>query len=249
LEDSDERTEVNEVAWWSNWTETVWLDKNAYLLFSRDYREYFFNRGGFLKVTNRSAGIIDAMEAEFAKRGLSPSIFVQSGSLGPRLLRVFTEKGYKIADQMSVMELETPSFKTNPGLTLEMGMQGKLKQWAEVYLESFYGDTKLMLATLKTLERVSRNKEASLLLATLKEKAVGAVALFRTPGLLGVYCVGTVPEAREEHVASSLLDFASKLAKNEGRRLILQTILSESVEPFYLKLGFRRVYLKELLMR
>jgi N-acetylglutamate synthase-like GNAT family acetyltransferase len=147
------------------------------------------------------------------------------------------------------MELETPSFKTNPGLTLEMGMQGKLKQWAEVYLESFYGDTKLMPAILKTLERVSRNKEASLLLATLKEKAVGVAALFRTPGLLGVYCVGTVPDAREEHVASSLLDFASTLAKNEGRRLILQTILSDSVEPFYLKLGFRRVYVKELLIR
>ena len=68
MEDSDEAgRELNEVSWWSNWAEAVWLDKNAYLLFSKDYPEYFFNRGGFLKVTNRAVGVVDAMEAEFEK--------------------------------------------------------------------------------------------------------------------------------------------------------------------------------------
>jgi hypothetical protein len=250
LADTDEGTfELNEVSWWSNWTDTVWLSKDAYLLFSRDFKEYFFNRGGFLRVTTRAAGIVDTMEVEFEAHGLTPHVFVQSDSLTTRLLQNFAEKGYRIADQMSVMEVESPSFKVNPKLTLEMGVDGKLEQWAEVYLKAFYGDTKLSKAVLAVLARVSKNKEASLLLASLGDRPVGALAILRSPGVSGVYCVGTIPDMRGAHVASTMLDFSNRLAINEGRKLILQTILSDSVEPFYLKLGFRRAYLKELFVK
>jgi hypothetical protein len=242
--------ELNEVSWWSNWAEISWLGKDAYLFFSEDFAEYFFNHGGFLKVTARTAGLIDTMEAEFEKRGLPPYIFVQSDSLSSRILQNFAKNGYRIADQMSVMEVEDPSFEVNPKLTLEMGaMEGKLEQWTDVYLRAFYGDTKLRKEVLAVMTRVSKNAEVSLVLASLGEKPVGALALFRTPGLLGAYCVGTVPEMRGEHVASTMLDFSNKLATNETRKLILQTVLSDSVEPFYLKVGFARVYLKELFVR
>lgn len=250
MEDSDEAgRELNEVSWWSNWAEAVWLDKNAYLLFSKDYPEYFFNRGGFLKVTNHAVGVVDVMEAEFEKHYLTPNIFVQSESLDSRLLRAFAKKGYKIANQMSVMELEEPSFKTNAKLALETVTEGELERWATVYLEAFYGDTKIIDVVLKTLGRVLRNKEATLILATLEGKPAGCLALFRSQGVLGVYCVGTVPDMRRGHVASTMLDHASKIASKESRKLVLQTILSDSVEPLYLKLGFRRLYLKELFAR
>lgn len=250
MADSDEGGyELNEVSWWSNWADPVWLGKDAYLLFSEDFSEYFFNRGGFLRVTGRAAGLIDLMEVEFARRSLTPHVFVQSDSLTSKLLQNFARKGYRIADQMSVMEVEEPSFEVNTKLTLEMGVDQKLDQWADVYLRAFYGDTKLRKPVLAVLERVSRNKEASLLLASLEGKPVGALAIFRSAGMSGVYCVGTVPEARGMHVATSMLDFSNKLATNEGRKLILQTVLSDSVEPFYLKHGFRRVYLKELFVR
>ena len=238
--------ELNEVSWWSNWAEVVWLDRDAYLLLSEDFSEYFFNRGGFLRVTKRAEASIETMETEFAKRGLPPHIFVQSAALGSSLLQSLAKKGYRIADQMSVMELEDPSFTVNRELTVEMGMQNRLETWAKVYLESFYGDTELIRPVLNVLGRVSENKEASLVVASRDGKPAGGLALFRTPGKLGVYCVGTVPSMRGAHVASTLLDFASKLAKNEGRKLILQTILSDSVEALYAKVGFRRVYLKEL---
>lgn len=241
--------ELNEVSWWSNWAETVWLGKDAYLLFSQDFAEYFFNRGGFVRVTGRAAALVDAMEVEFAGRGLTPYIFVQSDSLTPRLLQSFAKKGYRIANQMSVMEADSPSFKVNPELTLELGIDGRVDQWADVYLRAFYGDTKLEEPVLDVLGRLSKNKEAGLLLARLGERPVGALALFRSPGMSGVYCVGTVPDVRRAHVASTMLDFASRLAASEGRKVILQTILSDAVEPFYLKLGFRRVYTKELFVR
>ena len=227
----------------------MWLGKDAYLIFSRDFREYFFNRGGFLRVTPRAAHLVEEMEAEFGARGLTRYVFVQSDSLTSRLLQSFAKKGYRIADQMSVMELETPSFGVNPGLTLELGIRDGLDRWAEVYLRAFYGDTRLMKPVLSVIERMGTNKEAGLMLASMGERPVGVLAVFRSPGTMGVYCVGTLPEARKEHVASTMLEFCGRLAVSEGRKMILQTILSDSVEGLYMKLGFRRVYTKELFVR
>lgn len=241
--------ELNEVSWWSGWAETVWLDRDAYLFFSKDFAEYFFNRGGFVRVTAKATSEVDTMEAEFAKRDLNPYIFVRSDSLDERLLRQLEKKHYRIADQMSVMEMETPSLGLNRELVLTMGSGVELVPWAEVYLKSFYGDLELLDRVMDVLKRVSANKETSLVLAHLEKRPVGALALHRNEGMMGTYCVGTVPDARGKRVASTMLDFANKLAVNEGRRFILQTILSDSVEPLYVKLGFRRVYMKELFVR
>jgi N-acetylglutamate synthase-like GNAT family acetyltransferase len=250
LADTDDEYEINEVSWWSNWTqEAIWLDKNAYLLFSRDFPEYFFNHGGFLKVTNKAASEIDLMEVEFKNRDLSPYVFIQSNSLRPNFLLELAAGEYRITDQMSVMEVESPSFKTNPNLTIEMGIDDKLESWADVYLSAFYGSNELIDPVLAILKRISKNKEVSLVLASKDRKPAGCLALFRSQTMLGVYCVGAVPSMRDAHVASTILDFSNKLAKSEGRRLILQTMLSDSVELLYVKLGFRRVYLKELFAR
>lgn len=224
----------------------LWLDRDAYVLLSHDFSEYFFNRAGFLKITKRTEATIDLMEQEFTKHDLSPYIFLQSESLSAPLLRSLAKKGYRIADQMSVMELETPSFKVNDKLALETDVHRRLQDWAEVYLESFYGATELLKPVLAILERISGSKDASLVLASEGDSPVGVLALFRTPGLLGTYCVGTRPSRRGTHVASTMLNFAQKLAAKEERKLILQTILSDSVEPMYTKLGFNRLYLKDL---
>jgi GNAT superfamily N-acetyltransferase len=80
-------------------------------------------------------------------------------------------------------------------------------------------------------------------------KTLGVLAAFRTPGLLGVYCVGTLGIHRSIGVASSLIHEASRMAAAEGRLLILQTIASEDAEGFYAKRGFHRLYVKKLMRR
>lgn len=241
--------ELNEVRWWSGWTQATWLGKDTYLMFSDEFDEYFFNRAGFLRVPSGAERSLEKMEDEFARCGRVPHIFVQNNSNHPTLLRALAERRYRISDQMSVMEMETPLFKVNPGLTLEMGVDGRLEEWARVYLKAFYGKTGYLNVVERILHEISRNKEVSLLLASLDEKPVGCLALSRTEGVCGVYCVGTDLGARNTGVASTMLDFSRKLATSEGRRLILQTILSDALEPFYLKLGFRRAYLKDLFVK
>lgn len=241
--------ELNEVSWWSHWTEVIWFGRDAYMFLSHDFDEYFFNRAGFLRVGPTSEALVGKMEDEFRRRNLAPHIFVQSESLYPRLLQKFSGSGYRIADQMSVMEMTEPSFSLNPRITLEMGNKERISEWVDVYLRAFYGTVELASKVASVLRRFSTMTETSLLLASLDGTAVGAMAVFRNAGMCGAYCVGTIPEARGRRVASTMLDFASRLAANEKSRLILQTILSDSVEPLYTRAGFRRVYVKDLFIK
>jgi GNAT superfamily N-acetyltransferase len=249
LAGSNKAYEQNEVAWWSNWAQVTWLDQNAYTIFSKDFEEYFFNRGGFLQVTPESRKTIEPMEREFEARGRTPHIFLQSAQLDAKLLTAMADRGYRIADQMSVMEIDEPAFKVNSELRIELVEPGQLEEWARIYLDSFYGELTLLKTVTSIVGKLARVKEASLLIGTIGGEPAGVLALFRSAKVCGVYCVGTHRMWRRKHVASTMLDHSHRLALGEGRRLVLQTILSDSAEAFYTKLGFKRAYLKELFVR
>jgi len=251
LADSNETAyELNEVSWWSNWTETKWLSRNAYLLFSREFDEYFFNRGGFLKITPDSSKSIAPMEREFEARKRKPHLLLQSDRLNSKLLLTLAQRGYRIADQMAVMEIDDDaSFKVNPDLKIESATGSKLEAWARLYLDSFYGDSGQIRTVMAIVQRLAKVKEASLLLGTIKDKPAGVTALFRTDKVCGAYCVATHVDLRGRHVASTMLEFSHRTAVEEGRKLVLQTILSDSLEGLYRKLGFKRAYLKDLFVK
>jgi GNAT superfamily N-acetyltransferase len=250
MADSNERAyEFNEVSWWSNWAETRWIDQNGYLLFSKEFDEYFFNRGGFLQITPGSKKSIGLMESEFELRKRKPHLFLQSDQLDSKLFLALAERGYRIANQMAVLEIDEPSFKVNPDLKVEQATESKLETWARVYLDSFYGESSQLRAVMAIAKRLVKVKDASLLLGTLDGEPAGVSALFRTGKVCGVYCIGTHRGWRRKNIASTMLEFSHRLAAVEGRKLILQTILSDSVEGLYLKVGFKRAYLKDLFVK
>lgn len=240
--------ELNEVSWWSLWAETTWLNDGAYVLLSKDFDEGFFNRAGFVKIPRDVDGSLGLIEATFGKRGRTPSIYVRQDRNQPRLLRALAGAGYSITDQMAVMDAETPSFKVNREIELEVGL-GRLEDWAETYLRAFYGEMSQQKLVMRVLGGVSQSKDASLMLARLDDNPVGCLALFRSDGVCGVYCVGTHPDFRRKNVASTMLDLSRRLAASEGRKLFLQTILSDSLENFYTKLGFKRAYVKDIFVK
>ena len=185
------------------------------------------------------------MEREFEIRKRRPHLFLQSDQLDSKLLRMLEQRGYRIANQMAVMEIDEASFKVNPSLRIEQVADSELETWSEVYLDSFYGELSQIQTVMVVVRKLAKVKEASLLLGTVAGRPVGVVALFRTGTVCGAYCVGTHHEWRRKQVASTMLEFSYRMAVKEGRRLILQTILSDSTEGLYLKLGFKRAYLKD----
>jgi ribosomal protein S18 acetylase RimI-like enzyme len=252
--------ELNEVGWWAKWVdETVWITKNCYAIFAEDFKdEFFFNRSGFLGAEKVPERVAEEIEREFVKRKRQASyVFVEDGRPWEKLRSQFATKGYTVKDRMLVMEYRTPAkggSASNADVKVAVvgtRSRGKdIREWTRTYLQAFYGDQRLSEKVNRIMLKVVKDKKASVVLARIGKDAVGCAALYRTKGgLAGAYCIGTAPRFRGRGVAAATVRFLRDLSASEGRKLVLQTIASDSVEGLYLKQGFKRVYSKSLFER
>ena len=239
--------EKNEVDWWSHWADVRWFGTDAWLIESDLFEEYFMNRGGFLQCDHAEESFV-RMEPFFARRGLAPHFFVQDGCT--ETIRRMNAEGYRAVDGMSVLTPDHISIVTNRDLRVEVVSEAGLDDWSTVYLESFYGERRLKDAVMPITKSLSADgHESVLLLGRIEGKPAGVLALHRTPGLLGVYCVGTLPQFRGRAVAATLIDAALGTGREEGRHVVLQTIASDGYENYYRERGFKRLYSKTLLKK
>ena len=238
--------ERNEVAWWSNWATVTWLGENTWVMTSEYFDEYFLNRGGFLECEGVGRHIRKAEEL-LVKRGATPCFFVQE-SCKANLRRLGAE-GYLPKDGMAVMTLDDAALRVNEEVRVGKVRHRDIGEWVSAYLLSFYGNLNLSAGVTDVVRRLENTNRVTLLTGRVRGRVAGVIALSRSPGLLGVYCVGTVPEFRRIGVTATLLDSARKLASSEGRRAILQTIQSDGYERYYTERGFRKVYAKTLLWK
>lgn len=237
--------ELNELGWWSRWARLAWLDGSTHMLSSTSFREPFFNRAGLLECRG-IRGSISNVEERFRKLGRSPLILVYASCEAG--IASLSDLGYKTVDRMTVLELAKPRFRENDAVQISRAGPGDVGAWSKAYLLSFYGETAL-LSTVKRIVAELPTRATTLLIATLRGEVAGVLAVHRSPGLAGVYCLGTVPEFRKMGVAGTLITNASAIAAGEGRRLILQTLESDGSEALYLARGFRRLYVKNFMAR
>jgi len=237
--------ELNELGWWARWAELEWVGGDCYTLFSEKFREPFFNRGGFLGLGEDLEGLVDTLERRFRKRRVAPRVLVRDAPDWRPLGELLAKRGYKVVDSMSVMRAGRGAGAPNPEVHVETATWS-LEEWSRTYLKAFYGKAVLSPVVRSILEKAVADEKVSLLIAHVGGNPVGCAAVHRTEGLLGAYCIGTVPKFRGKKVGSTLLGVIRRLAKKERRELILQTMLSDSVEVFYLKNGFGRVYVKKV---
>jgi GNAT superfamily N-acetyltransferase len=244
----DERRaiELNEVGWWSNWGKVRWLDGGCYVLSSAGFDEPFFNRAGFLSCSASREGILK-VEAAFRRARRVPYLTLFGACA--RSASLLRERGYSVVDAMAVMESGKAAMPVNGEVLVRQAGPRDIDQWSETYLLSFYGELTLKPRVLEVAKRLSRLEKATLLMGELDGKAAGVSALYRTPGYLGLYCLGTLPKCRGRGVARSLLGAAQDIAVRGGRKLVLQSLLSEETHPFYGRLGFQRLYVKAFLRK
>jgi GNAT superfamily N-acetyltransferase len=245
---SDDRRaiELNEAEWWSHWGKLRWLNKQCYLLSSSEFREPFFNRLGLFTCEINRKSLAEAEET-FTKAGLVPHVtLVESCRGSEQFLR---RRGYSGEDEMLVQRLGSATIHSSEEVEVHHAGPGDVRAWVETYLLSFYGDLALEKEVTRIIDEILPMESVTLLVAELGGKVAGATALKRTPGLLGLYCLGTLPKFRNRGVARSLLSAAQYIAISEKRILVLQSLASEETEPFYSKFGFRRLYAKLFLRK
>ena len=99
--------------------------------------------------------------------------------------------GYKKADEMMVLRSTKPI--PHPRAQRLVSSSSDPREWTLAYLSSFYGDERLADVVLPKVASLMGEKEVTLLQARIGGETAGVSALFRTRGLIGVYCVGTLP--------------------------------------------------------
>lgn len=238
--------ELNEVGWWSHWADVRWAGETSYVMLSSDFDEYFFNRAGFVDCRG-GQDTIPKIEAEFEALARPPCFSLQEDCR--EVAAILESRGYATFDQMSVMQLDQPRFKTAAEVTVSSGQEVGTAEWATAYSLSFYGDLSVRDLVSPIAERLRAEPSVTLFAGEKDGKTLGVLAAFRTHGLFGVYCVGSLGKHRNMGVAGSLIQEASRMASAEGRLLILQTIFSDNMEDFYTRGGFHRLYLKQLMRR
>jgi GNAT superfamily N-acetyltransferase len=244
---SVEDLELNEVQWWSHWADVQWVGKTSYVMLSSGFEEYFFNRAGFLDC-DRGRDTVAELEGKLEGAGRRPHFSVQERCKA--LVADLESRGYAAFDEMSVMRLGVrPVFRKAARLKVLSGDEVGAVEWTAAYLRSFYGNSLQKKPVAAIVGRLAMERSVTLFAGDEDGKTVGVLATFRTPNLMGVYCVGTLEEHRGKGVAGTLLLEANRVATDEGRQLILQTLLSDGVEGFYSKGGFRRLYLKHMMRR
>ena len=216
------------------------------MLTSKELREPFFNRAGFLSC-RAVASTLGKVEACFKDACVRPTVLLQDGcSSGARAL---SRAGYTAVDKMAVMVMERPAFKTNDAVAVKRVGRGRGSSWSRAYLKSFYGNDRLFPKVSAVVARLTGKRNVILLEGLMGGAVAGVLAIQRTRGLAGVYCVGTVPRFRRRGVSGTLISAAQEISSREGRRLILQTLESDGVERFYLRGGLRRFYAKSVMSR
>jgi GNAT superfamily N-acetyltransferase len=232
--------ELNEVRWWSRWARLTWY-RHGYLLSSEDLREPFFNRAGTLSCRG-VVGTATWAERRLSRRGMGCTTMAFDSC---KEVQKLLTSGYRQVDTMTVFLSTSPIKGANIAQEVEMSTDSH--RWTATYLRSFYGSEDLAGVISPIVESLLKTRGVTLLESGADGSIAGVLALFRTPAIIGVYCVGTLSEHRNQGVATGLLAKAKQIADSEGRAMILQSLGSEGAGSFYLDKGFEPMYRKLIL--
>jgi GNAT superfamily N-acetyltransferase len=160
--------------------------------------------------------------------------------------KALLDSGYRVVDIMTVL-VSSGAIARKRGAEVTVVPASLPEPWARTYLNAFYGDDELAEVVIPIVNRLLKVRAVTLLEAVIGDSVAGCLAIFRTEGIAGVYCVGTAHGFRKMGVATELLARAREIAEAERRTLILQTLASDKAGPFYSQRGFESAYSKKIM--
>src|SRR2546427_5805587 len=195
--------ELNELGWWSPGARLSWLSKSCYRLGSREFREPLFNHAGFLRAKKKPDELVTLAESKYLGEGVDPAFFLQRLPEYAHTKKLLLNRGYTITDAFLVMRLAGAIPKRVSGVTCRVIGTEKLDEWCEAYLRAFYGELSLLKSVVASVKKALGEGRTRLVLASVRRKPAGTLAIYRRQGLSGAYCVRTIPAVRGIGVATA----------------------------------------------
>ncbi len=194
----------------------------------------------FDKLTNiicLSEKMIDNAISIFQKNNTRPFVYVLNNSKLEELLR---KKGFTFYDTQHALKKSTDTNLEN--LSVHHIARKDSLLWAEIFCQSYECPE-----WIDEVNSIVRNSVSQVEYLVDSEYNASCVALYEKNAILGLYCLGTIPEKRKKGLARSLINYAlNQVREKKLEFLMLETYERDRLLEFYSKLGFEKVYEKKI---
>lgn len=228
-----EQLEENDSRFTSLWSNSIKLACGIVYENPRLQDDQFFNK--LANVTCISQSMIDEAITHFNKNNTRPFVY----SLNNKELENFLQQqGFSKHDTLHVLIKKSQVQNCNKVRKIS---DDEIPLWSEIFCESFYCH-EWKSEIISILQRTILHADYY-----VDDSNSGCTVLYQSDGILGLYCLGTIPSARKKGIASSIVEFAcAEAASRNLQFLMLETYGRDNLRKFYSELGFEEVYSKEV---
>ena len=189
-------------------------------------------------VQNPQSLVIEEVEHVYAERKLPFAIILPRLKSYVELGKSLEKQGYSLAPLWRLMTHKELTGRRSPGVRVEEIDRSKLGEWFEMQ-DAFPQVESSKSTRLEMIKRLSKEKSAQLLMASLKEKFVGAGLLFMKDNVASIHMIATLTDFRRRHVATTVtLEAMRRARKGKAGLVWLRTRKGGTGEKVYTKIGF-----------
>ena len=224
------KIESNDMGFTGMWSSKTKFDCGTLYSNPEFSDDVFFNK--LTGVTCVSEDMVDNVIEHSRKNNLIPCAY----STDPEFDKLFEKKGFSHYDIQHVLKRRTMSAKETSAVKIT---SDSIDVWTRIFCQAY--------DCPNWSESVTSILEQSLQYVDYFVDGQGSscMALYEKDSVLGLYCLGTMPDKRNRGAAASLIDFASSVVNSKNLEfLMLETYGRDNLLEFYSKLGFEQVYQK-----
>jgi hypothetical protein len=229
------RIEENEFGFTSMWSKMTKLECGLFFVNPNLPNDIFF--GKLTNISCISEKMIDEVLVLFKKNKTQPFVYVLDNS---KLEELLCKKNFRLYDTHHVLK-KSASSGVKPTSVHHIAKKDSLL-WSEVFCKSYD-----CLDWTEEVNSIVRNSISEIEYIVDSDYNVSCVALYEKNSILGLYCLGTIPEYRKKGFAKSLIDYAlNQVSKKNLDFLMLETYARDGLLKFYSTLGFEQIYEKKV---
>jgi GNAT superfamily N-acetyltransferase len=186
-------------------------------------------------ITCISNEMLDDALALFAKHDTTPYVYALNY---PELEENLLKKNFRLYDVQHVL-MKVPDLPKTSKARMISSDDSML--WSKTFCHAFDCHD-----WIQPVDRIVK-KSIPLVGYYVDDSISSCVALYKKNSILGLYCLGTIPAMRKKGLAISLIDFAlNEVKRHNLESLMLETYQRDGLLDFYLKLGFKEIYQKNV---
>jgi GNAT superfamily N-acetyltransferase len=230
-----DKIELNDLGFTAIWSNTTQLDCGTLFMNTNLPDDLFFDK--LTNITCLSEKMINETLDIFHQNHMRPFVYTLNN---PSLEEFLLQKNFKFYDIQHVLKKRTISDSE----TLHVHHIEKKDSllWAEIFCKSY--DCYDWIDKVNNIVKDSISQVEYLVDA---EHNASCVALYEKNSILGLYCLGTLPEKRKKGLAKLLINHALNKVKIKNLDfLMLETYQRDDLLGFYSKLGFEKLYEKKI---